>query len=139
MPNSTQRADQVKPSVQKFGNVGRNVPFFDPLAFASVTQARFGNAGFRSLRGPGLVNWDFGIHRQFNLTERFRLQFRMEAFNFSNTPHFANPNGSVSNMILNADGTIANLANFSSITSVTNLGRDGIDERQFRFGLKLSF
>jgi hypothetical protein len=139
LPNSTQPADQIKPSVQKLGGIGRNVAFFDPLAFASVTQARFGNAGFRSLRGPGLIDWDFGVHRQFRLTERFQLQFRMESFNFSNTPHFANPNGSVSNMILNADGTIANLNNFSSITSVTNLGRDGVDERQFRFGLKLRF
>jgi len=139
LPNSTQPADQIKPSVQKLGGIGRNVAFFDPLAFASVTQARFGNAGFRSLRGPGLIDWDFGVHRQFRLTERFQLQFRMESFNFSNTPHFANPNGSVSNMILNADGTIANLNNFSSITSVTNLGRDGVDERQFRFGFKLRF
>ena len=110
-----------------------------PLAFASVTAPRFGNAGFRSLRGPGLIDWDFGVHRQFQLTERFRMQFRMEAFNFSNTPHFANPGANVSSMILNANGTINNLNNFSSITSVTNLGRDGIDERQFRFGLKLQF
>jgi hypothetical protein len=139
LPNSTQRADQVKPDVKFFGDVGRNVPYFDPLAFASVTQPRFGNAGFRSLRGPGLVDWDFGVHRQFRLSERYQLQFRMESFNFSNTPHFANPGGNVSNMILNQDGTIANLNNFSSITSVTNLGRDGIDERQFRFGLKLRF
>jgi hypothetical protein len=139
LPNSTQRADQVKPDVQFYGNIGRNVPYFDPLAFASVTQPRFGNAGFRSLRGPGLVDWDFGIHRQFRLSERYQLQFRMESFNFSNTPHFANPGGNVSNMILNNDGTIANLNNFASVTSVTNLGRDGIDERQFRFGLKLRF
>jgi hypothetical protein len=64
---------------------------------------------------------------------------RMESFNFSNTPHFANPGGNVSNMILNNDGTIANVNNFSSVTGVTNLGRDGIDERQFPFGLKLRF
>jgi hypothetical protein len=139
LPNSTQSADQVKPSVQFYGGVGRNVPFFDPLAFASVTQPRFGTAAFRSLRGPGLVDWDFGIQRQFRLSERYQIQFRMESFNFSNTPHFANPGGNVSNMILNADGTIANLNNFTSITGVTNLGRDGIDERQFRFGLKLRF
>src|SRR5207247_2393171 len=44
LPNSTQRADQVKPSVATFGDVGRNVAYFDPLAFASVTQPRFGNA-----------------------------------------------------------------------------------------------
>ncbi len=139
LPNTTQRADQVKPSVAILGNVGRNASYFDPLAFASVTQARFGNAGYRSLRGPGLVDWDFGLHRQFRLTERFQLQFRAEAFNFSNTPHFANPGGNVSNMVLNPDGTINNLNGFSAITGVTNLGRDGVDERQFRFGLKLSF
>lgn len=139
LPNSTQRADQVKPDVKIFGNVGRNVAYFDPLAFAPVTQPRFGTAGYRLLRGPGLVNWDFGLHRQFRITERFQLQFRAEAFNFSNTPHFANPNGNVSNLITNSDGSIANLNNFSSITGVTNLGRDGIDERQFRFGLRLAF
>src|SRR5207237_6631790 len=118
--------------VDKIDNVGRNTSFFDPRAFASVTQARFGNAGFRSLRGPGLIDWDFGIHRTFRLTERFQMQFRMEAFNFSNTPHFANPNGTVSNMSLNADWTIANLANFSSIPGVTKLGPGGSDERHFR-------
>ncbi len=91
------------------------------------------------MRGPGLVDWDFGVHRQFQLTERFQLQFRMEAFNFSNTPHFANPSANVSNMVLNGDGTINNLGGFSAITGVTNLARDGIDERQFRFGLKLKF
>jgi hypothetical protein len=139
IPNSTQRADQVKPSVQILGNAGRNMSYFDPLAFAQVTAPRFGTAGYRSLRGPGLVNWDFGVHRLFQLTERFKLQFRMEAFNFSNTPHFANPNGNVSNLVLNGDGSINNLGNFSSITGVTNLARDGIDERQFRFGLKLTF
>src|SRR5260370_2757742 len=57
MPNSTQRADQVKASVEKFGNVGRNVAFFDPLAFPQVTQPPFRAAGFRSIHGPGLVDW----------------------------------------------------------------------------------
>lgn len=63
----------------------------------------------------------------------------MESFNFSNPPHFANPNANVSNLVLNGDGSIRDLAKFSSITGVTNLARDGIDERQFRFGLKLMF
>jgi hypothetical protein len=143
MPNNTQRADQVKPEVEILGGVGKGQPFFDPLAFASVTGARLGTAGFYSLRGPGIVNWNFGLTRAFALTERFNLQFKMEAFNFSNTPHFANPgtnnSTNVSNMVRNPDGTIRSLGGYTEVTSVTNTGRDGIDERMFRFGLRFSF
>ena len=101
-------------------------------------QARFGTAGFNILRGPGIVNWDSGLFRDFILKERFKLQFRAESFNFSNTPHFANPGANVSNMVLNPDGTVKNLAGFSQILSTIVTGRT-IDERQFRFGLKVSF
>ena len=58
----------------------------------------------------------------------FKLQFRAEAFNFTNTPHFDLP-----------DGYVGDGSDFMTITSVTNLAREGIDERQFRFGLKLNF
>jgi len=139
LPGSTQRADQIKANVSIPGGIGRGASFFDPLAFAPVTAARFGNAGYNSLRGPGVVNWDFGFFRQFALSERFQLQFRGEAFNFSNTPHFANPGANVSNLQLNADGSVRSLGGFTEVTNTISLGREGIDERQFRFGLRLSF
>jgi hypothetical protein len=139
MPGSLQTADQVKPEVRKLGGAGRGQSFFDPFAFQPVTQARFGTAGINSLRGPGVVNWDFGVFREFRIREHCALQFRAEAFNFSNTPHFANPGGNVSNMTLNSDGTIRSLGGYTEITGVINLGRDGVDERQFRFGLRFSW
>ena len=61
------------------------------------------------------------------------LQCRAESFNFTNTPHFNNPSTNVSNMRLNADGTINNLGSFMSVTSAA------ADERNFRFALRLSF
>jgi hypothetical protein len=137
MPGATQRADQVKPKVDIYGAVGRGMWYFDPTAFASVTEPRFGNSGYMSLRGPGLVNWDFGVTRRFTLTERMGLEFRMEAFNFSNTPHFGNPGGNVSAIDFAAGQLRTN--GFTEITGTTNLARDGIDERQIRFGLKLRF
>jgi hypothetical protein len=137
LPNSTQRADQIKPSVDILGNAGRGMWYFDPLAFAPVTDKRFGTAGYRSLRGPGLVDWDFGIHRTFRVTERVSAQFKAEIFNFTNTPHFANPGGNVSNMDLT--GGVVKTNGFAEITGVTNLARDGIDERQFRLGLHFKF
>ncbi|MEK7408947.1 MAG: TonB-dependent receptor [Acidobacteriota bacterium] len=139
MPGSSQRADLVKSEVKILGGAGRGQSFFDPFAFTAVREARFGTAGFNRLRGPGIVNWNFGLARAFSLTERVGLQFKMEAFNFSNTPHFSNPGGNVSNMVQNADGTIRNLGGYTEITGVTNTGRDGIDERMFRFGLRISF
>src|SRR5260221_1102994 len=138
LPGSAQRADQVKASVEKLGGTGRTQAFFDPLAFAPVTQARFGNAGFFSMRGPGLINWDFSLFRQFNLTERFKLQFRAESFNFSNTPHFANPGNNVSNRILNADPSVRSLNGFSELTSTISLGREAFNESPYGFGLRLT-
>jgi hypothetical protein len=45
----------------------------------------------------------------------------------------------VSNLQLNPDGTIRNLGGFATITSTANSGRDGIDERLFRLGLRVAF
>ncbi len=148
-PGSPQVADQVKANVQVLGGVGTNTPYFDPLAFASVTQARFGSAGFNTLRGPAVANLDLSLFRDFNLTERFKLQLRAEAFNVTNTPHFWSPGtrgsnyspvftDNVSNMVLNPNGTVKSLNGYDSITTVNATGRD-YDERYFRVGLRLSF
>jgi hypothetical protein len=140
MNGSNQMADQIKPNVAIIGDIGAGKSWFDPLAFAPVTGARFGNAGYDSVRGPGYVNLDLSIFRQFALASTKTLQFRVEIFNVTNTPHFANPSGlNVSNMLLNADGTIRSLGGFSSITGTTNTGREGIDERLIRLGLRFGF
>lgn len=138
LPGSTQRADQVLGSVSMPRGTGPGQSWFNPLAFREVTEPRFGNAGFNSLRGPHLYNLDLGLFRNFAITERVQLQFRAEAFNFTNTPHFALPGNNVSDLVTN-NGRIVDLGGFSEITAVTNLAREGIDERQFRFGLRLVF
>jgi len=51
----------------------------------------FGNCGVGILRGPSQLNLDLGIHRNFSVTEKTRLQFRVEFFNFTNTPKFGQP------------------------------------------------
>jgi hypothetical protein len=142
MTGNVQRADQVKADVAILGNIGPGQSYFDPLAFAPVTTARFGTASYNSVRGPGIKNIDLSVYRQFQLPRGTSLQFRVEVFNLTNTPHFANPSGTglnVSNLQLNADGTIRNLGGFSSITTSANTGRDGIDERLIRVGLRFGF
>ena len=137
MPGATQRADQVKANVETYGSIGG--AYFDPLAFAPITAARFGNVAPFSIRGPGEVNVDLGLTRVFKVGEKYSVQFRAEALNFSNTPHFANPGGNVSNLVKNNDGSVKDLAGFAQVQQVANTGRDGIDERQFRFMIRISF
>jgi hypothetical protein len=121
------------------GGAGPNQSYFDPLAFAAVTTPTFGNAGYDSLRGPGSFNIDSGVFREFAVTERWKVQFRAEALNVTNTPHFSNPNGNVSSLVQNADGSVRSLGGYTVITSTTGVGREGIDERMFRLGLRVTF
>jgi hypothetical protein len=145
-PGNTQRADQVKSEVKKLGGFGRGTPYYDPTAFMPVTAVRFGTAAFNSLRSPGTGNLDLGLFREFRITEGVRLQFRVEAFNATNTPHLGVPGGNVSapsrdsagNILLDANG-LPRLNGFMEITGTRQYGREGIDERLFRFGLRLGF
>jgi len=122
-PDNTQRADLVKPEVEIFGNIGPGQRYFDTTAFAPVTEARFGTAGFNILRGPGFFRWDFGLFRRIQINERFEVQLRGESTNFTNTPRFNNPNTDVNN------------SNFGTIT-----GTPGNHvPRLFRFGIRLGF
>jgi hypothetical protein len=126
-PGFTQRAQQVKPNVQYYGNIGPGQLYFDTSAFQAVTAPGvIGNAGYNTLRGPGITNLDASMFRDFKAWERYTIQFRAEALNISNTPHFGNPQGNVTN------------AAFGQITSTTTASRL-IDERYLRFGLKIRF
>ncbi len=126
MPGNLQTPDQIKDKVEILGNVGDDGTYFDTTAFKRVTEVRFGNVGRNTMRGPGVGNLDLSLFRTFKLNQQFNLQFRAEAFNATNTPHFANPNGNV------------NSSNFGKIRATQTayaLGRS----REFRFGLRLSF
>jgi Carboxypeptidase regulatory-like domain/TonB dependent receptor-like, beta-barrel len=131
-PESSQRADQVKSDVQVLHGIGRGNAWFDPFAFAPVTEARFGTAPWGAMRGPGYANWDLGVFRQFDMRRNMNVQFRFEAFNVLNTAHFNNPGGNVSNLQLNPDGTVRNLNGFSEVT--TSFG-----ERQMRVGVRFGW
>ena len=129
---NSQRADQVKKEVAITGGTGRGQSYFDPFAFKPVTEARFGTAPWRVLRGPGVANWDLGVFRQFKLPSGTNVQVRFEAFNVLDKQHFANPGANVSNLRLNPDGTLRDLNGFAEILESTN-------ERQLRIGMRLGW
>lgn len=95
--------------------------FFNINAFAVAPQYHFGNLGRNALHGPAFHNTDLGGFKNFNLTERFRLQFRAEFFNIFNNVNFSTP-----------DSTLGD-TNFGSITGTDT------SQRQIQFALRLSF
>jgi hypothetical protein len=120
-PGNLQTADQVKTEVEKLGGIGAGQPFLDATAFAAPTGVRFGTTGRNLLRGPGAVNLDFAVFRKFAILERLDLEFRAEAANVTNTPHFNNPNSNIS------------AGSFMVVTSAQP------DQRQVRLGLRLAW
>jgi hypothetical protein len=138
-PGSSQRPDKVKEGpVTIFGDTCTTCAYWDVTFFKPVTEVRFGNSGIGHFRGPTAPNFDLSLFRTFRLTGQKTLQFRVECFNISNTPHYANPSANVSNVIFNADGTVQNLNGVGSISDTTRTGRQ-YDEREWRIGLRMGF
>ena len=86
----------------------------------------YGNLGFDAITGPGRQNWDLSLLKNFAFTERFKMEFRAEAFNIWNHPQFegnANTGGLGNNF---------GSGSFGQITSA-------YDPRELQLGLKLKF
>jgi len=123
--NPTVRPDLVgDPS----GGLGTPFQYFNPNAFAQVPKngagvtVRGGTTPRNYLTGPGIMNIDFATFKNFNLTERYVMQFRAEFFNLTNTPQFIQPNNNLTD------------SNFGKLQS-TRIA----SERQIQFALKFSF
>jgi Carboxypeptidase regulatory-like domain len=101
-----------------------NRNFLNASAFAQNTTGTFGDVGRNSVRGPKYVQLDAQLSRYFPLGERFKLDFRLEAFNALNHPDFSNP-GSASLLS----------SSFGQVTSTVT----GYGARVFQGGLKLIF
>jgi hypothetical protein len=71
------------------------VQWFDPTAFAAPDTPRYGNAGRGILYSPGTNNVDLSAVKNFAIRERFRFQFRVDAFNSFNHPQFGFPGTSI--------------------------------------------
>jgi hypothetical protein len=109
-------------------SIGR---WFDVTAFARPTEIRFGNLGRNTLFGPGRVNFDMSLFKNFQITERFKLELRGEAFNIWNTPQFGLPNASIV-VGANQIGTTAG-NNAGTITSTVG------NPRQIQVGARFVF
>jgi outer membrane receptor protein involved in Fe transport len=68
--------------------------WFNTAAFTAPAPFTYGNVArtLPDVSGDGLFNLDFSLFKNFSIREKFRFQFRVEAFNLTNTPTFEIPN-----------------------------------------------
>ena len=90
-----------------------------PGAFTTAPQFTIGNASRNPVRGPAFRDWDLSLVKRTDLGEKTRMEFRAELFNVTNTPAFAQPNGSFG------------AAAFGTITATT------AEQRVAQFALRL--
>ena len=90
-PPPTPPAGSGPPSTADQGFYAFNVAAFDVPT--TLTGCAPGSARRNLIVGPGFVGADASIFKEFDLTEKAKLQTRLEGFNVTNTPHFANPDG----------------------------------------------
>lgn len=90
VPGQSPKLDTGRPRDQLINQ------YFNTAAFKITPDGSFGNVGRNTLRGPGIVNFDFAVFKDFQLSERFgKIQFRNEYFNIFNNVNFFNPGSSV--------------------------------------------
>jgi len=116
---SLQRPNLIdKPSL----SAGDRIParFFNTDAFEAAPQFELGDASRNPVRGPAYRDLDIALTKHFKLPGETDMELRNEVFNITNTPAFAQPNGSFGS------------AAFGSITATTT------EQRVVQFGLRLS-
>jgi len=110
-------------------------PTAKPTGCVSLTGAA-ALGGLTQVPGPGFHRLDFSIFKNFDITERIKMQFRTEFFNILNHPNFNAPNFGGNGVVAVSGAGDFTSSNFGEIGAT----RDApYDPRQIQFALKLLF
>jgi hypothetical protein len=127
-------------SLELYGSQYPGGKIFNSAAFTAAPAGQQGDFGRNVLRGFGASQLDFGLHRQFRITERVGLRFQAEFFNIFNHPNFGSPNNDLTSPLFGQ----------STQTLASSLGSGGAyggfnplyqigGPRSIQFALKLQF
>jgi hypothetical protein len=126
-PVNQQRPD-LNGEQKVLGNIGPGQFYFDTSVYSAAAANTFGNmARNAGPRGPAYVNLDASLVKRFKLNDRIAAEFRVDAFNATNTPHFANPGRDFGN------------PTFGQVTGTLGPGDGAAGPRLLRFGARLTF
>ena len=113
-PNLVGKPTLSNPNNQAYFNVAA----FQPQAFGTA-----GSSPRNPLHGPHARSFDFSGFKEFPIYANYRMQFRTELFNVTNTPSYATPNAALNT---NGVGTVTGTAPY-------------YNPREIQFALKLLF
>jgi hypothetical protein len=125
-PGTTQTG-QLTGAYQVTHQVGSSAHWFVPTVFTTPTgcptigctaqNVGLGNTGRNQFRGPGYIQDNFSLFKSFNLYREAALETRIEAFQLSNTPQFANP----------TSNNCCTAASFGQVTSTLGSGQGSVN------------
>ncbi len=127
-PGGTPRASSTGHSGAKSGAIADRLnAYFDTTAYSMTPNFTFGTVGrfLPDVRSPGTHNLDFSMFKNFRVTERLNIEYRAEAYNFTNSPTWNGPNTNVSN-------SPAGVGGFGWITTANG-------QRVMQMSLRLSY
>jgi hypothetical protein len=127
----SQNLPEIKASATDLTGMNDSCQSSRPTAgsFALPACGQIGNAGFNTFRGPHAFYDDMALSKTFNITERYKAQFRFDAYNLFNHPVLALPNGCVD---------CSNGGQISDIEADSAPGAP-IGMRQLQFGFRFTF
>jgi hypothetical protein len=111
---------------------GQNPMWYNPAVFAQPAPGSFGDFGRNTIYGPGILNFNMALFKNFNFTENTRLQIRVESFNVFNHTQWGNINVGLSSPTAGTPFSGSNAGSSGQITSAR-------DPRQLQFGGKFYF
>jgi len=127
------------------GNIANRLNYFTgtfappPMVTSggNLVYARAGNIDRNQFFGPGYTSTDFGIFKDFAITQRVRFQLRAQAYNLFNNPAFTTPDAKINDGVTNTSG------NYTTGTSSNGFGTiDGTraqSQREMEFAARVNF
>jgi hypothetical protein len=97
--------------------------WFNQAAFQQNATGTFGTFRPNTISGPGYINFDINLQKNFAITERVRSEFRSSFYNAFNHANLGNP------------GTTLTSSNFGKINSINSSS----SPRVIEFGLRVLF
>ncbi|MGC2416249.1 MAG: hypothetical protein WA434_00795, partial [Candidatus Acidiferrales bacterium] len=109
--------------------------WLNPKSFAVPAPYTFGNLAANSLFGPGSIIVNTGLWRDFQITERQKIEFKWEVFNLPNHANLYLPSGFGAGLGIPTFGqpSRASTAGLGALNQTVN------DPRVMQFALKYSF